>query len=226
MKTSNKGQAGSFIKKGGIVLLACTLLFSTVKWVSAYFSDYEESVNTFTVGKISIKHREDLWDKLPEEDKKNIAPNQQITKDPKVENTGENTAFVFQVVEVPCKEVITANADGAKNTKTLTDLFSYSVNSGWTLLKTEDVTADGKVTAHRYSYVYGSADVCTPLETGAVTATLFDAVTMANIVEGQGIETTALDIVIDAYGIQTTDLGASDTTKPLEVYEIVLKQAK
>lgn len=226
MKTSIQPQTRNHFKKGGILLLAFTVLITGAVGVSAYFSDSEQTVNTFTVGKISIEHQEEEWDRLPESEKKNITPNQTIVKDPKVTNTGDNAAYVFQVVQVPCKELYTANLDGTKNDKALVDLFHYVINGGWTLLDTTDVVTDGEITAHQYVYGYGTTQNCTALQAGDATPTLFDSVTMANVLEGQGLESTKMNIVIDAYGIQTTNLGNSGSVTPLEIFHMVSNQRK
>lgn len=226
MRTSIQPRKRNLLKKGGMLLLASAVLITGAVGVSAYFSDSEQSVNTFTVGKISIEHQEEEWDRLPESEKKNITPNQTIVKDPKVANTGENAAYVFQAVQVPCQELYTANLDGTKNDKALVDLFRYVIKDGWTLLDTKDVLTDGVFTAHQYIYGYGDAQNCTILQAGDTTPTLFDSVTMANVLEGQGLESTEMNIVIDAYGIQTTNLGDSGSVTPLEIFHMVSNQRK
>ena len=52
----------------------------------AYFTDGDTATNTFTVGKISLDLQEPNW--VPPED---ITPNQEIEKDPQVENDGINS---------------------------------------------------------------------------------------------------------------------------------------
>ena len=91
-------------------------------------------------------------------------------------------------------------------------------------MTTEDVKAGDAVTAHKYTYVYGDASHCTPLEAGSTSPTLFDKVRFANVIEEQGVEDTVQDIVINAYAIQTEDLGASSTDVPGDVLDIIYKQ--
>ncbi len=226
MKRTKRKAAVRKIGKGMIYIGGWLILLFGVSGISAYFTDTDASTNTFTVGKVTIEHHEDEWDDLPPEEKEDVTPNKEIPKDPSIVNTGNNGAFVFQTVEVPCADVITANPDGTKNPKRLTDLFSYTVKSGWTLINTEDVKAGAAVTAHKYTYVYGTAEKCTELVAGAETPTLFDSVTVANLVEGQDLEETTQNIVINAYGIQASDLGEHDTTAPSEVLSIIYNQMK
>lgn len=225
------------------IAMCAIMLLGGVIGVSAYFTDTDESINEFTVGKVTIDHIEDEWDDLPDEEKEDITPNKEFAKDPSIVNTGNNAAFVFQTVEVPCANVITANADGTRNGAALVDLFAPrnaanvgdgwtiqdnwqtgSVNAGWTLMKTEDVKEGNVVVAHKYTYVYGTAEKCTELAAGAETPSLIDAVRFANIVEGQGLEETAQEIVIGGYGIQVSDLGDNATTAPSEVLAILYNQ--
>lgn len=211
----------------GMLLFFGLLFFSgSIEGVSAYFTDTDSSANTFTVGKVTIEHHEDKWDDLPEDEKKEITPNKEFDKDPAIENTGDNAAYVFQTVQVPCKNVIVANLDGTRKPQQLTDLFSYSINGGWTLMTTEDVKTGEQVTAHKYTYVYGTNSHCTPLEAGATTPTLFDKVRFANVIEEQGIEDTVQDIMINAYAIQTGGLGERSTDVPGDVLGIIYKQAQ
>ena len=214
-------------RKGLIAFALCAVVAACgAMGVSAYFTDTDSSTNTFTVGKVTIEHHEDKWDEVPEDDKEDITPNKEFDKDPAIENTGDNAAYVFQTVQVPCKEIITANLDGTRNPRTLTDLFSYSVNSGWTLMTTEDVKEGQTVVAHKYTYVYGSASHCTALDAGQTTPTLFDKVKFCNAVEEQGIEDTVQSIQINAYAIQTENLGEHATDVPGDVLAIIYKQAE
>lgn len=225
-KTKRTQKTGRMILKGGILLIAlCGVLAAgKVVGLSAYFTDNDTARNTFTVGKVTIDVSEPSWTPDPD----NITPNQSFQKDPTILNTGDNDAFVFMQVEVPCANVVTANADGTRNPQALTDFFSYEVNSGWTLMHTEDVsekTPSGtQVIAHRYQYAYGSETACTALKPDEKT-TLFDTVKYANLVEGQ-LEDQTVHMDIKAYAIQTTDLGDNGTVVSKEVFSILCNQVK
>lgn len=122
----------------------------------AYLTDNEAHVNTFTVGKVQIDLEEPGWDP---EDGEDIVPNEEIEKDPKIENTGTNLAYVFAEVKIPAAEVVTAGADGTKNPSALQDLFTYGtvkgsgdakvytaggLNEGWYLIQSEKAQRSGE----------------------------------------------------------------------------------
>lgn len=229
MSKDAEKKLGRKTKAALAIAMVAAMTVGSVAGMSAYFTDTDSSTNTFTVGKVKIEHHEDDWDKTPEEEKKEITPNKEFKKDPRIQNTGDNAAYVFQVVEVPCANIITADLNGNRlngGQKTLTDLFSYTVNNGWTLMKTENVMTGSAVTAHKYTYVYGTAEKCTALEKGTSTPTLFDTVTFCNVVEGEGLEDTVQNIKIDAFAIQTTDLTDADVQAPSQVLGIIYNQAK
>lgn len=209
---------------------ALAILFGGMKKLSAYFTDTDQSVNTFTVGKVEIEHHEDHWTPDPQD----ITPNQEFDKDPAVENTGDHSAFVFQIVKVPCANVITADVmTGEKQNSgkaARTDLFSYAVNDGWYLMEDAYVGEEGQE-FHEYTYVYGTASKCTKLEAGETTPTLFDRVRFANVIEGQGLEENSYSIIIDCCAIQTNDVAGSDddntsTVNPYDILEIIRSQAE
>ncbi len=183
----------------------------------AYFTDGDTATNTFTVGSIEIELQEPNWE--PPED---ITPNETLEKDPQIKNTGNNESYVFLEVTVPYANIVTAKADGTKNAKADTELFSYEVNSGWTQLGTDqNNTSDKTITR---VYVYGSASACTALAADATTPALFDKVTFANIVEDQSLEGTTQNLVVNAYAIQTGDINGGKTA-PADVWAVLKKQA-
>ena len=185
--------------------------------IMAYFTDADTATNTFSLGKVSLDLQEPNW-----EPPQNITPNQEITKDPQVKNDGVNEEFVFLTVDVPYANIVTANADGTKNAAADTELFSYTVNAGWKELgAAQKDTAKGVV---RHTYVYGTDTACTALAKDAVTPALFSSVTFCNAVEDQNLETSTKEILLNAYGIQTTDINGG-TTVPAEVWEVIQNQA-
>ena len=221
-------------KKGlslGVLALTASLAVGSAM---AYFTDTDHAENQITIGKVDIDLEEKEWDKLTPEEKTDITPNKEITKDPQVTNIGINDAFVFVTVEVPVADVITANDDGTKNPKAVTELFSWKTNEGWTRFgEVKDVTNEvGVVLAHEYSYVYGTDSTCTALKKGVATPKLFNSVKFANVIEGQTmadgtlLEEKTLNINLKAYGIQTTDLTEKDVTDPASVWQVLSNQTK
>ena len=188
-------------------LIALMAIGSTL----AYFVDRDQVTNHFTVGDIEISVSEPNWNPS---DGADITPNKVVKKDPKITNDGANDAFVFMSVKVPKANVKTANADGTLNAAANQDLFTYSVNTGWKLIKTNASTDSTE-----YIYAY-AGDKMTALKPGETTATIFDTVKFINIVEEQ-LDGQSLDIQVDTMGIQTADLG---TDSPLEIYNIIMNQ--
>lgn len=99
---------------------------SSVAGISAYFSDVDTATNTFVVGKVSLDLKEPDWDPP-----KDITPNEEFKKNPQVENDGKNDEFVFVEVIVPYANIKTAKADGTPVAAADTQLFTWTVNTGW-----------------------------------------------------------------------------------------------
>lgn len=205
-----------------IVLVLIGLAGSAaVRGISAYFSDAQEKNNTLTVGSVKTELEEPGWDEVPSEEKVDLVPNQSVRKDPRVTNTGSNNAYVFLEVQIPVSRIITVGDDGKKLPAADTELFSYEVNDGWVKVQNSDVTASGKVTAHRYVYAYGSDKECKVLEKGETTESLFNSITLVNAIEGQ-IDDETFQIPVKSYAIQAEYIG--DSQKPSDVFQIYLKQ--
>lgn len=182
----------------------------------AFFTDRDNKVNQFTVGNISIQLQEPNWNA---DNGKNLTPNKTIKKDPQITNDGPNDAFVFLQVKVPVANVKTAAADGSLQQAKSQDLFAYTVNENWT-----EVSKKSSADSTTYVYAYVGADgTMKTLAPGKTTNALFDSVTFLNLVEGQIDEGTKISVDVDAYGIQTTDLG---TTAPAEVLKLIQTQNK
>lgn len=182
----------------------------------AFFTDRDNKVNQFTVGNISIQLQEPNWNA---DNGKNLTPNKTIKKDPQITNDGPNDAFVFLQVKVPVANVKTAAADGSLQAAKSQDLFTYTVNDSWV-----EVSRKSSADSTTYIYAYVGADgTMKTLAPGKTTNALFDSVTFLNLVEGQSYEGTKISVDVDAYGIQTTDLG---TTAPAEVLKLIQTQNK
>lgn len=195
--------------------------------ISAYFTDADTATNTFTVGKVEIDLQEPDW--VPPTD---ITPEQEFAKDPKIENTGINDAYVFIEVVVPYATVITANEDGSTNPAADTELFSYDVKAGWMELGEAKKDTAAKTVTHLYAY--GAADAMTAVSAGVTTESVFDYIKFANVVDEQGLEEASLDVVVNSYAIQTTNLNDGKTAldgnnadgkvAPAEVWSVLATQ--
>ena len=206
-------------KKKLTVIALMLVAIMAVGMVSAYFTDADTATNTFTIGKISLDLQEPNWD--PDEPGP-LTPNQTITKDPQIKNDGVNDEYVFLTVSVPYENIVTANADGTKNTAADTELFSYTIKEGWVQIGSESKDATAKTVSR--TYAYGTAAEMTELSAGSLTPALFDSVTFCNAVEDQGLEGSTKDIVITAYGIQTENVNGGKTD-PANVWTVVANQA-
>lgn len=200
------------------VLAVAMIAVMMIGGISAYFTDGDTATNTFTVGKISLDLQEPNWD---EDKATDTTPNQTIQKDPQILNDGINDEFVFLEVIVPYENVVVANEDGSKKAAADTELYSYTVNSGWVEIGASKDTANKTVT---HLYAYGTSDKCAALKAGEKTGSLFSTVTFANIVEDQNLEETTLNIIINAYGIQTTDVNGG-SSNPDVLWSVIQKQS-
>lgn len=171
---------------------------------AAYLTDYDETINEFTIGKVEIELQEPNWNP---QDHTKMEPGDSMEKDPQIKNTGMNDAFVYMEISVPVRNVITAAEDGTRTEQKEQELFSFSINEGWTKIR-EKKAEDSKI------YVYTYNRVLKPEET---TKTLFDQVTFVNIIEGQ-LDTQQLEIPVRAYAIQTANTGGDSGS--------VIEQAK
>lgn len=228
MRKNNK----NFKKLAALALVFCV----SATGISAYFTATDTATNNFNVKKVDVQLEEPNYT-----DNQDVTPNETIVKDPTVTNIGTTGQFVFLSVKVPYANIITADIDGSRNEAADTELFTWNsseengvinaekttgtgkVNEGWILVRTNDLTDESMV---EYIYAYGSTDAMTKLDVDGVTPALFESVTMCNAIEGQGLEETEVDIVIDVYAIQDTDLAVSGngTVDPTEVLDIYLTQ--
>ncbi len=203
----------------------------------AYFTDREEAVNNFSIGKVSLELTEEEWDPETATD---ITPGEEIKKDPAVKNDGINDSYVFVAVTVPTKNIVTASADGSLNNSgnpAETQLFSFATDPNWTLVTNEavsdaipggaavtvenktadfgvreydDESGEGQIT---YLYAYtGGEETLKKLSAGETTPDLFPAVRFVDAIEGQGLEEATPSISISAYSIQADYIDNGDTS--------------
>lgn len=197
-------------KKAAIAAMSLCAVMA-VGGAMAYFTDADTAKNKIEIGNVHIDLDEPSWDSTPDTDSDGIpdtadeiVPGQTIPKDPRITNTGKNDAYVYLTVSVPKANVVTANTDGtlANNGNAVsTQLYSYAVNSGWKLLKSDTSATD------KNTYVYGYTNA---IKSGEITSTLFDSVTFINAIEGQGLEDNIYDIDIDASAIQAGETGTME----------------
>lgn len=216
-------------KKIKATVTACALAgILTVGGIMAYFTDADTATNTFTVGKVEIDLQEPDW--VPPTD---ITPEQEFAKDPQVKNTGKNDAYVFVEVIVPYANVITANEDGTRNDAADTELFSYDVKDGWVELEDQKVV-DKTAGTVKHLYAYGTKDVMKALKSNVTTDSVFDYIKFVNVIEDEGLEGKELNVVVNAYAIQTTNItdnkdaldgdNVDGKVKPADVWSVIAAQ--
>lgn len=187
--------------KGKIVkaaILCCAVSALAAGGTMAYLTDYDKTVNEFTIGKVDIELQEPNW--KPEENTK-VEPSQQIRKDPQVKNNGKNDAFVYLEVSIPTADVITADAAGNRIDKKNTELFTFVKKADWTQIEAK-TSGKNKI----YTFAYNKI-----LKPGQTSTTLFDTVTFANIIEGQ-LDTQQFTVPVRAYAIQSVNTGGDTGT--------------
>lgn len=233
-------------RKAAALIAACGLIGAIGTGATlAYFTDEETHTNTFTVGKVQIDGLEQHWDTTDNDgdgvpDKsENLVPNQEVSKDPQIKNTGINDAIVFVKLTVPVKNVTLVSDDGTKSAKKpqemfwfkdATDTVSSHLNNfdpNWIHLAGEDTGTD--LTGDSRSYVFGYN---TKIAKDQVTAPLFDKIQVKNIIEGEIAENEAQNIIVDYYAIQPTEIleNSIDLTDKLDetnlskIYDVYMRQ--
>lgn len=204
--------------------LCAGVLSVAVGGTMAYLTDHKETVNTFTVGKVSIEGEEPGWNPDGDENPGGIAeevqPTQSWKKDPRIRNTGKNDAYVYMEVSVPVADAVYVEADGTRANKGKAahiELFEFDgkakvsqtlekgigcsePNDSWTLLYKKEL--NGTMV---YTFCYDEI-----LSPGKMTDPLFDRITFANLVEGQ-LDGQTLDVTVGYYAIQTMNTGKEET---------------
>ena len=201
------------MKKNKTFLAAIVLLLLfVVGGAVAYFTDTDSETNTFTIGNVDIDLVEANWDTTDQDSNgipdaaQDLMPGQTVAKDPVIKNLStSNEAYVFAKVEVPCTTETTPR-----------ELFTYTVNTGWTELSSTACT-NGTAT---HIYYYGSNGSLTALAKASnastptpTSAAVFDNVTLLSSLTGAAAEglTGSKNIVVTGYGIQTQGLTAPVT---------------
>ncbi len=208
-------------KKKTVLAAVILLLMFVVGGAIAYFTDTDTKTNTFTIGSVDITLTETGWDALTDTDSDGIPdaaedmmPGESVTKDPLVNNIStKNPAYVFVKVEVPCTTAVSP--------ATPVEIFTYTVNAGWTELSTAAVACTSGGTA-THVYYYGSngtltalaeaADASTPTST---TNPVFSSITLRSTLTGNEGLSGNKNVVVTGYGIQTEGL---QSTTPADVW--------
>ena len=195
--------------KSKAIFLTGALCLAVLGGVSAYLTDYDKADNQFTVGKVEIELEEPGW---KQEEHTKIEPGKEIEKDPQIQNTGVNDAFVYMEVTVPMADVMAADEEGNRLNKKMQELFTFTAKENWSLIDKKK-----KETAAVYVYAYDK--ILKPEQT---TEPLFDMVKFLNIIEGQ-LDTQQISIPVRAYAIQSSYTGGDKDSIPEQAKEAYKK---
>lgn len=171
-----------------IAIVIAALAIIITGGVVAYLTDTDTATNTFTIGAVSIDLTEDNWNAT---NAQNVVPGQVVQKDPAIENTGSNPAYVYLKIQEP----IVDQAAGGTG-----PLLTYTKNNGWTQLGTSSDSGGVRTSVYYYN---------TALASGATTTALFNNVTVSNF--KQSTVSGNKQMVVTAYAIQSNDLPSGTT---------------
>lgn len=190
-------------KAGVSVALVGTLALAGI---GAYFTGTDTVENKFDISagltdKITVV--EENWDTTDADTNgipdaaEHVVPLQTIAKDPVVKNESDVEAWLFCQIKVPTANVSVVGEDGTPEAAASHELFTYTVNEGWTESGTP-VVADGYTT---HTYLYNTKVAANSQTAKAV----FDDVTLINLVEAQGVSgPDQIDVI--GHGIQAEGL--------------------
>ena len=238
--------------------------------IYGYLNTSDIAVNEFTSGNVNISITESAWNAETAKDPeyaKHLYPEETITKDPAITNTGTEDAYVFMKVTLPYDYVTVVNeneeSDNSAGTsveldsrnlnRTWNQIYQFTAKNGWYQMGQPTISnnATTGIGTISYLFAYGSSTQMTALSAGKTTGTLFDSVTLINLLEGQFDDNTSnptytgdgketsndkkeynvqQDIEIDAFAIQAdwltdgTNNGVdSGTASPTTVWNMLKK---
>lgn len=190
------------LKKATCATALASLL--AVGGVMAYLTSTDAAENEFSLAeKIEISVVEPNW---VEADAQAMLPTMTVAKDPAVKNVSDVEGFIAMKVEVPTMNVkLVGDAAAADH-----ELVTYAVNDGWTETGTATYDAATGMTTH--TYLYKDA-----LAAGGTTKSLFDNITLVNLVEGQ-ITGSDLNQSLNVHGYAIQSHGFSDVASAWAAY--------
>lgn len=222
-------------KRISIAAVCCFLLLAmAIGGTGLYLTDNDSATNTVTIGDVKIDLLEPNWT-----DTYDVVPNQELTKDPQIKNTGINDAIMFMTVEVPVESITLTADNGTKGTKANNELFWFKKTSdglsthannfdtNWVHLDTKDTGADLSGSSRTYVFAYK-----TKVAKNATTTALFDKIQVKNFIENELAAGTTEQIKIKAYGIQASNVlesgvdltGTLNTSNLSKIYDAYVRQ--
>lgn len=189
------------------VLLVVILIvaFTGKDVLQAFYTSKDKLINNFTVGKIQASIVEPSY-----VDKQILKPGDEITKDPKLSNSGEIDCYLRAQVYVPMTKdlkYVDSNESVITPSEEI-EVISYEVNSGW-----EQVIEDGfsgvvkdskenKYKVYTYKYVEnGEEKIVKPGE--QIEDTVFDKIKIINYLDAD--KDTNFKVTVKAIAVQTQE---------------------
>lgn len=190
------------LKKAACATALASLL--AVGGVMAYLTSTDAAENRFSLAeKIEIDVVEPSW---VEADASGMLPNMTVAKDPAVKNVSDVEGWIAMTIEVPTKSIQLVGESAAANH----ELVEYTINNGWT--ETGSATYDASTGMTTHTYLYGNK-----LPAGATTDSLFDDITLVNMIEGQ-IPNAELQQSLNVYGYAIQSHGFADVEAAWAAY--------
>lgn len=199
----------------GCAVLSAVILLGTI----AFFTSNDSVTNTLTIGNVRINLTETEYPGNEASNVTDMLPYSEVTKNPQIQNTGTNEAFVFLKVTVPVRYVTEVSIDGTPGTTQMQEIFYFKnktdsettfanhFNENWIELTSCETGTDYSQSTK--TYVFGYKDA---VATGNTTEPLFDKVQLKNIKEELGTN-QAHSINIEACAVQSDYIdGVTDKT--------------
>lgn len=140
---TNESKLHAMMKKGPAKAVVSVALVGTLAMagIGAYFTGTDTVENKFDISagltdKITVT--EANWDTTDDDGDgvpdaaQHVVPLQTIAKDPVVDNKSDVEAWLFCQIKVPTANVSVVGDDGAPEAAAQHELFTYTVNDGWT----------------------------------------------------------------------------------------------
>lgn len=199
-------------KKKTIAVAIVLALVLLIGGMLAFFTDTDTKTNVFVLGDVDISLSEETWESNGINEANGILPGASAQKDPVITNDSDTLpAYVFCEVIVPCYDSDDTDEVSYAPLFTLND-----IGTGWNLMST---TPDNDNKTITYVYNYGTASAMTSLAANASTPAVFSSVTLVDTLTSAQKDTAPsnTNIVVNAYGIQTTELGV---TTPSDIFDL------
>lgn len=210
----------------GIVAVALLMAFGAGGMsLYAYLADTDDGINVITIGDVHINAWEPSFPTLDEDkdgvpdDCELVIPYEEISKDPRIQNTGTNDALVFFKVTVPVELITAIDDEGNRLDEELKDLFWFKQkddfesfhqnnwNSAWIELTEADhkfVDNPGcNIEGRGYTYIFGYH---TRIRGGETTATLFDKVQNKKYGSRTISANEKETVILEAYAVQADSI--------------------